>query len=149
MAELAPPYSKEQLVRIFTHQDLPEQSIESIINTLDPDPVRFSPGEVLMKQGAPGDAMFFIARGHVEVSITPFGAGSPLPARKVAELTAGDVVGEMALVNNTPRNATVTALDEVMAYRLSQDKWRYVDAFLPGLAARIKEVVKQRSTISI
>ncbi len=149
MTELAPPYSKEQVVRIFTKQNLPEKFIQLVVGRLDPEPVRFSPGEKLMMQGAPGDAMFFIAWGHVEVSTKLFGSGSPFSANKVAELTVGDVVGEMALVNDAPRSATVTALDEVMVYRLSRDNWRHVDAFYPGLAYRVREVVKTRTNLPL
>ena len=144
LGELHPPYSKEQLVRLFTSEDLPPDALQHITARLDPEPVWFPANTPLVLQGEPGDGLYFIAQGTVEVTVTPFGPGSPLPPVNIAKLSAGDVVGEMALVNDEPRSATVTALDEVTAYRLSKDNWRYIEAFHPGLAARIREVAVRR-----
>ena len=144
MGELLPPYSKEQLVQRFIPEDWAFDVLEQITARLDPEPVRFPANTRIMIQGEPGDGLYFIAQGTVQVAMTPFGPGSPFPPIEIAELSAGDVVGEMALVNNEPRSATVTALDEVTAYRLSIDNWRYIEAFHPGLAARIREVAEGR-----
>lgn len=144
MAELRPPYSKEQLVQLFA-EDVPYDTLRNIAALLDPEPLRFSPSTPIVLQGEPGDGLYFIAQGTVEVTMKPLGPGSPFPPVKVAELSAGDVVGEMALVNAEPRNATVSAVDEVMAYRLGMDNWRYIEAFYPGLAARIRDVAEQRA----
>ena len=145
MAELLPPYSKEQLVHFFSPEDLPYDTLQHIANMIDPEPLRFSANERIMVQGEPGDGMYFIAQGSVEITQKPFGPGSPAPPVKIAELSAGDVVGEMALVNAEPRSATVTALDGVMAYRLSIDSWRHIEAVYPALAARIREVAEMRA----
>jgi CRP-like cAMP-binding protein len=51
----------------------------------------------------------------------------------------------MALVNDEPRNATVTAVHAVTAYRLALDSWRHIEAFYPGLAARIREIAEERA----
>ena len=148
MGELLPPYSKEQLVQLFAQEHLPLDALQHITVMLDPEPVQFPANTRIVVQGEPGDALYFIAQGTVEVTMTPLGPSSPLPPVKVAELSAGDVVGEMALVNNAPRSATVTALDEVTAYRLTIDSWRYIEAFHPGLAARIREVAERRGSES-
>lgn len=144
MGELLPPYSKERLVQLFAG-DLPFDTLGQIAALLDPEPLRFSPNTPIVLQGEPGDGLYFIAQGTVEVTMKLFGAGSPFPPIKVAELSAGDVVGEMALVNDKPRTATVTAVDNVMTYRLAVDNWRHIEAFYPGLAARIREVAEQRA----
>ena len=146
LGDLHPPYSKEQLVQLFTSGDLPLDALLQITARLDPEPILFPPNTRLMLQGEPGDGLYFIAQGTVEVTLTPFGPGSPFPPVTIAKLSAGGVVGEMALVNNEPRIATVTALDDVTAYRLSIDNWRYVEAFHPGLAAKIREVAVRRGS---
>ena len=145
MAQLLPPYSKEQLVQLFSPEDLPLDVLRNITVMLDPEPVRFAANTPLLVQGEPGQELYFIADGTVEVTMTPLGPGSPFPPVKIAVLSAGDVVGEIALVRDEPRSATVTALDDVLAYRLSKDNWTYLEAFHPGLAARIREVAEQRA----
>jgi CRP-like cAMP-binding protein len=72
--------------------------------------VSFSPGEVLIKQGERADAAWLIQEGVVEVySVT--GAG----AKRLASLTARNVVGEMALIDHGPRTATCVAKTPVTA----------------------------------
>lgn len=145
MAQLQPPYSKEQLVQLFA-EDVPFDTLQHIAILLDPEPLRFVPDQPIVLQGEPGDGLYFIAQGTVEVTMKPLGPGSPIPAIRLAELSAGDVFGEMALVNDEPRTATVTAVTDVMAYRLSMDNWRHIEAFYPGLAARIRDVAEQRAS---
>ena len=58
----------------------------------------FTPGQVLVTEEEPGDAMFVIVQGHVEVSRN----GIPL-----AKLEAGQHFGELGLLEDTPRSATV------------------------------------------
>ena len=58
------------------------------------------PGEVVVRQGGAGDAMFFISSGAVEVRI------APVPVR----LGSGQFFGELALLEGRPRNASVVSL---------------------------------------
>jgi len=59
-------------------------------------------GEVLFRTGEPGDALFIVARGSVEVV-----EGDGSAAHVLAELGPGHAFGEMALLNGGPRTATV------------------------------------------
>lgn len=68
--------------------------------------VEFGEGAVLMSEGRPGREAFVILEGRVEIT---------LRGELLAELGAGEVVGEMALVDGGPRSATVTALEPVRA----------------------------------
>ena len=63
-------------------------------------------GAVIYFEGEPGNNAFIIEKGRVEVSITRKGNKQVL-----AEYSAGDLVGEMSLIDNSPRSATVTALE--------------------------------------
>ena len=56
-------------------------------------------GRVLMRQGEPGAEMFVIVRGRAEVK---------RDGRVIAEATDGEILGEIALVDEGPRSATVT-----------------------------------------
>jgi len=76
----------------------------------------YAPGELILRRGAPGDSMFVIYRGRVEVRL-PTGDGQ---AQQVAELEHGDFFGEMALLTGEPRNADVIALVEVETLEITK-----------------------------
>ncbi len=65
------------------------------------DEIDLPPGKVLMQEGDRGREFFVIISGEVEVR---------RKGRKVATLSAGSFVGEMALLSKAPRSATVTAV---------------------------------------
>lgn len=69
----------------------------------------YAPGEVVVRRGEPGDSMFIIHRGRVEVLI-PVAGGQP---QQVAVLGVGDCFGEMSLLTGEARTADVRALEEL------------------------------------
>jgi len=69
----------------------------------------YAPGELILRRGDPGDSMFIIYRGNVEVRL-PSHDGH---AQQVAELKPGSFFGEMALLTGEPRTADVISLSEV------------------------------------
>ena len=72
----------------------------------------YSPGSVLITQGEKGFGLFILTKGTVRITR----ANSPDGAEEVLGTAgAGDVIGEMALLDDMPRSATVTAVDEVTA----------------------------------
>lgn len=85
--------------------------------TADPLAARFGrdfrAGEVIFREGDPGRVMFVIQRGRVRIS-RRFSTGE----RAVATLGPGDFFGEMAILNEKPRAATATALEDVLAMEL-------------------------------
>src|SRR5213594_2469178 len=70
----------------------------------------FSPGQTIATEGTGGVGFFIIGAGTVEYSVggEKKGAGGP-----------GDYFGEIALIDDGPRTATVTATSEVTAYGLT------------------------------
>lgn len=62
-------------------------------------------GSVLFRQNDPGDSLYIIARGQVEVRVT----GENSEPHAALFLGAGQVFGEMALLDQGPRSATVIA----------------------------------------
>merc|ERR1719310_453942 len=66
--------------------------------------VTFQPNSVIIKQDDEGDAFYLIESGSADVEINGV---------NVATIKAGDYVGEMALIRNEPRKATVKAKDLV------------------------------------
>ena len=70
--------------------------------------MRFEPGEMLVRQGDPGDTMFVVLEGSVRVETeTPGGTV------QLAELGVGACLGEVSVLTGGPRTATVTALTPV------------------------------------
>lgn len=112
--------------------------------------VRYEPGTVLIKQGQtpadvpPGQFYFYlIRRGEVEVFQEE--KKSPAnPTGKVATLGEGKYFGDVALMEDKPRNATVITKTEVEAYVLNQDDFKIArERSLPFLE-QIERVYFQR-----
>ena len=77
---------------------------------------KYSPGSVLISQGEQGLGLFILTKGTVRITRK----NSPDGAEEVLGTAgAGDVIGEMALLDDLPRSATVTAVDEVTMLALS------------------------------
>ncbi len=76
---------------------------------------RFAAGETITKEGAGGAAFFVIESGEATVSIA---------GRERATLTNGDYFGEIALIDEGARSATVTANSELVCYGLTYWEFR-------------------------
>jgi putative ABC transport system ATP-binding protein len=73
-------------------------------------------GAVIVRQGEPGDKFYVIHQGHADVLKEDEG-----PRHLVATLKEGDFFGELALLNDQPRSATVVAKDALELYVLSKE----------------------------
>jgi signal transduction histidine kinase len=82
-------------------------------------PVICPPGQVICQEGESGDAMFLIRSGHAAIVKGGFEAPVVLACRG-----AGEFIGEMALLENLPRSASVVALDEVYLYHVTRDDFQ-------------------------
>src|SRR3990167_9276790 len=67
--------------------------------------LQLSGGETLMRQGEPGDALYLLVSGRLRVYIEEDGQ-----LRVVREVSRGEVVGEMSLITEAPRSATLVAI---------------------------------------
>ncbi|MAG98203.1 MAG: cyclic nucleotide-binding domain-containing protein [Alphaproteobacteria bacterium] len=81
---------------------------------------RFSAGTVLFEEGDPGDEVFLITEGEVEIR-RDTRSDSP---RILARLAKGDVFGELALFDNAPRMATVVAATPTVCNIISRDEFQ-------------------------
>ena len=88
---------------------------------------RYSPGSVLITQGEKGSGLFILTKGTVRITRT----NSPDGAEEVLG-TAGmaDIIGEMALLDDMPRSATVTAVDDVSALVLPFGEFRRIFRYI-------------------
>ncbi len=92
------------------------------------------PNYTILERGDRADAMYFISFGEVEVKIKP----EPL------HLKAGDFFGEIALLKETTRTATVIAITECQLMVLSSDALKRLIRDNPELHKTLDEVMKRR-----
>lgn len=98
-------------------------------------PVEVPAGEAVVRQGETGDRFYVIADGELDVT-TDEQAGEPL--------TAGDHFGEIALLRDIPRTATVTARADATLYALDRDTFLSAVTGHPESAAAAAAVVSTR-----
>lgn len=99
----------------------------------------YAAGQVLFRQGDPGDAAFVIISGEAEVSIDT--DNGPLI---VANLADHDFVGEIAILCDVPRTATVTARSNLEALRISKDLFFRLIKEFPEIATEVMRELAHR-----
>ena len=101
--------------------------------------VMFEPGELLMKQGDPGTSLMVVADGDVEIGVDEEGGHHVL---KLAH--AGEVLGEMALLTNEPRSASVRAVTAVRAWVLPAERFHELAAKHPRIGVLLTLLLASR-----
>jgi CRP-like cAMP-binding protein len=102
-------------------------------------PVRFRQGEQIIREGDPGAEMYFVESGRVRVV-----RGEGPRALLLAELAAGDLFGEMALLTGSPRSASVVALSNVDLWVMTKDDFDTVVTAYPNLALALSRLLSER-----
>jgi CRP/FNR family transcriptional regulator, cyclic AMP receptor protein len=112
---------EEALARVDLFSGLPKKDLKDLATYCRER--TFSPGSVMLTQGEQGLGLFIITKGTVRITRK----NSPDGAEEVLG-TAGpeDIIGEMALLDDLPRSATVTAVDEVTALTLPLWEFRRI-----------------------
>jgi hypothetical protein len=102
---------------------------------------RIDPGKDLFKEGDPGDAVYLIVKGSVRVFT---GGDGVRPERLLSELGAGACIGEMAVLDASPRSATVRALERTRTLRVPGEGFKRVMSERPEMSqAIVTELVKR------
>lgn len=101
---------------------------------------KYRADEILFHFGDPGHEMFIILKGKVGVYINSLD-GSPL---QVALLKSGDFFGEMSLLENMPRSATIGTLEDTVCLVIDESNFEQVIAQQPNLALRIMKGMSNR-----
>jgi CRP-like cAMP-binding protein len=98
--------------------------------------IGFRPGEAIVRAGEPGDGLYVIVDGRVNVTVEGRG--------QVAVRGQGDVIGEMAVLSGRPRVATCVASGEVLTLRLRRDDFLAIMAERPAVALGVVRVLTER-----
>jgi CRP-like cAMP-binding protein len=101
----------------------------------DPEFMEIKAGDILFKQGSRGEVMYVLISGRAEVSISGVVVG------KCAQ---GDFVGEMAVVDGSPRYGTVTALTKCKFVIIDKDRFHFLLDETPGFALEIIRIMAKR-----
>lgn len=107
-----------RLLQMPIFQSVPPANLQAMFMRMQP--IEVEPGQVVLKQGEPGDYFYVITDGRCMVTRE---APNQKPVR-LAELEAGACFGEEALISEDPRNATVTMLTRGKLTRLSKSDFR-------------------------
>jgi len=100
---------------------------------------RFTAGEVVFHEGAEGDSMFLVWSGRV--AIVKGELESPVI---LAYRIAGEIFGEMALLENQPRSASIIALEDTRLLELNRPRFEQLLSEQPAVSRSIMEVLSAR-----
>ena len=118
-------------------RDLDPASLAKLAERME---VQFVPaGTVVIRQGDPGDALFVVVNGRLRVSVRREGSDFA-----IAEVGRGELIGEMALLSDDPRSATVAAIRDSQMLRLSKSDFLFLVKKRPGVLLGISRLVIRR-----
>lgn len=106
--------------------------------------------EAVVRQGAPGNSMFVVSSGRVEIVLEPDG-------RPLAVTEVGGFFGEMSLLTGSPRSATVRALEDCSIVELTSEAFRrfvlekpaVLDEIAVAVMTRRAEITRRRSETAV
>jgi CRP/FNR family transcriptional regulator, cyclic AMP receptor protein len=102
---------------------------------------KYSAGTRIMSQGDTGVGLYIITSGKVRITHS----SSPgQPEEDLGTAGAGDVLGEMALLDDLPRSASITAAEDVTALLLPIWEFRTVLRNHPDIALKLLAVLSRR-----
>lgn len=127
----------EMLRRVPMFAAVPPSKLKLLAFTSDR--VAFDADRVIFNQGDQGDAAYVLLSGAADLLVdTPGGVF------KVAAIGQNEIVGEIALLCNVPRTATVKTTAPVVALRIWKDDFLRLIAEFPEMAIEIMRVLASR-----
>ena len=126
----------EFLGRANVTADLDARTLQALAPRLTP--VALTSGEYLMHQGEVGDAMYFVVTGRLRVVLE---GDDP---HIIGRIGAGAIVGELALLADEPRFASVIAARDTDLLRLAREDFEEIIGAAPGLLRAVASTVVRR-----
>ena len=115
---------RQALAAVHVLAPLPAEAQSALAATVSES--LYANGEVIVREGEPGDSMFIVMSGAVAIVIGP-------DRREVAETKAGGYFGEMSLLTGDPRTATVVARGDTTVLEISGTAFRAYVKSNPGV----------------
>jgi len=128
----------DRLSETILFSELTVRELRKIKNEIEI--VQFPAGETLIREGEPGDCFYIVLNGRLRVFVTlPDGT-----KQVVGEVARNESVGEMAILTDEPRSATVQALRDSELIKLSREGFGKLVKKNPDLLVKISNIVIQR-----
>ena len=121
------------IARVPLFADLAAEEVAEIMRLLRSQTVES--GMIVVRRGEVGHSMYFLASGQVEIE---------LPGGQRHELGEGQFFGEIAVLKNAKRNATVRATTRTQLLVLDASDLRTLMARRPDIAQSVREVARKR-----
>lgn len=99
----------------------------------------YEPGQIIVTQGSPGQAFYLVVSGRVEIL---------RDGKSLGAFGPGDFFGEMSLIDNAPRSATIRALEPARCLMLSSWDFKAILERTPTIAIRLLEVLSRRLRVA-
>src|SRR5271156_872075 len=100
----------------------------------------FAPDQIIFKEGDSGNGIFFVKEGLVQIqAVVDHG-----DLKVLSRIPAGEVFGEMAMLDNKPRSASASAEEPTTVYFIGRAEWEDLLARTPGLAnVLVREIIRR------
>lgn len=130
---------EDTLTNVSLFSSLDKKELQEIARSVQER--KYSPGSILIKQGDTGVGLYVITHGHVRITQV---SNPDRPEEDLGTAGPGEVLGEMALLDDLPRSATITAVDEVTALLLPVWEFRAAIRNHPDIALKLLSVLSHR-----
>jgi CRP-like cAMP-binding protein len=132
----------EYLIKTLKENELFKNvDTETIVDLIQKMHIKRVPSKTkIIKQGDKGDKFYVIRNGVVSVQIKT----GLFSKKTIAQLTNGDCFGEMALVEDKPRSATVIAEDDTELFFLTKEAFNEIVMSNETLKSRILSIIEAR-----
>ena len=129
--------SAEFLKKVSWFEDLDQRSLDAIANAAVEQ--SYTPGQEIVRQGDTGVGAFIIRSGKVEILQEKDGKTT-----RLSTLGPGEVVGEMALLDEFPRSATVRAIEPTTVLGIQRWHFKGILESHPQLALALLPILSRR-----
>ncbi len=99
----------------------------------------YAPGEIIFYENEPGDAMYIIISGEIQII-----EGIDSNRVILATMEKGDLLGELAVLDDEFRSASAKAVDDVLLLSIKKEEFRELIREYPDLSFEIFKVLNQR-----
>jgi CRP-like cAMP-binding protein len=122
-------------VPLFAHID----SAKLKLLALTSQRLTYEPGQIVFEQGAEADAAYVVLEGRADIVVdTPTGPLSLLQVERNA------IVGEIGILCDVPRTATIKAIDRLVALRIGKAQFLELLSKFPQISVEIMRILAQR-----